>query len=172
MRPESSRLNISFCNESLSVSILSLEIELIQSLGPLGQTRLKIHNLELNCHVSSFSPHVPNFSALAILIRQGRNRAKMPIWDFQSEFPRVSCISRLLDIVRFFSKNSLPRISRNFPAFPWRRLAIPKARLRGEDEVDMLGSGEVSANHAGFCQQSAISCLFGPSGKVGNPENS
>ena len=40
--------------------------------------------------------------------------------------------------------NRKPRISYYFPAFPWRGLLGSPSRVFGEDEVDMLDSGEIS----------------------------
>ena len=41
------------------------------------------------------------------------------------------------------SSNRIPRISRRFPAFPWKGVLGFRIAFSGEDEVDMLGYGHL-----------------------------
>ena len=69
------------------------------------------------------------------------NHPKMPIWDPQNELPGFPLIGLFLGMTLFFKRKTL--VSQNCPAFPWRGLLGSP----GEDEVDMLGSGDLYWRH-------------------------
>ena len=85
---------------------------------------------------------MPNISTLAILIRQGKS-SQIAHLDPPNEFPEFLGSAFLLALL--YSFLGKPRISRSCLAFPWRGFLgsdYPRIALSGENEVDMLGSGD------------------------------
>ena len=66
---------------------------------------------------------------------------KMPVRDPQNEFPGIPWIGLFRGISILFNRK--PRISRNFPASPWRGFWGSRIAFSGADELDMLGSGDL-----------------------------